>query len=111
LFDEGNIGLLLLLAVLDGALIWVGWRRRGWDRNWSIPLLVTLSAVPQAYIVWLSGGEATHEIDRLSMVAAVSLRIGLFTLTALALDRVVALQRERRASHALASAGPVTTFR
>ena len=56
------------------------------------------SAIPQAYIVWLSGGEATYELDRLSMVTAVSVRIGLWLVLAVAVDRYVSLRAERALS-------------
>jgi hypothetical protein len=96
LFDQGRIGSLLLLAVVAGVLVWTEWKRRRWDRRLTLPLLITLSAVPQAYIVWLSGGEATHELDRLSMVTAVSVRVGLWVILALALERFVLARRSSR---------------
>jgi hypothetical protein len=89
LFDQGQIGALLVLAVLGGGLAWLGWRRFGRDQRLVVPVFVTLSAIPQAYIVWLSGGEATHELDRLSITTAVSVRIGLWVLLAVAADRFV----------------------
>jgi hypothetical protein len=90
LFNQGEIGELLLLAGLGGALAWIGWRRFGRDRRLLVPALVALSAIPQAYVVWLSGGEATHELDRLSITTAVSVRIGLWVLLAVAADRLLA---------------------
>lgn len=88
LFDQGRIGGLLVLAALGGGLALMGWRRLGRDRRLIVPALVALSAIPQAYVVWLSGGEATHELDRLSITTAVSVRIGLWVLLAVAADRL-----------------------
>jgi hypothetical protein len=88
LFDQGQIGALILLAAAGIGLTWLGWKRFGPDRRLLVPALVAASAIPQGYIVWLSGGEATHELDRLSMVTAVSVRVGLWLLLAIALDRL-----------------------
>ena len=98
LFEQGRIGSLLLLAIGGVGLAWVGWRKLGPDRRYLVPGLVTASAIPQAYIVWLSGGEATYELDRLSMVTAVSLRIGLWLILAIAVDRYVSIRAERAPS-------------
>lgn len=97
LFDQGNVGLLLLLAGFAAGLTWTQWKRGGWDRRWTVPLLLVVSALPQAYVIWLSGGETTHEIDRLSMITAVSLRVGVWVLVAVALDRLLTLRRSEPA--------------
>ncbi len=90
LFDQGEIGDLLLLSAAAAGLFWVGRSRLGDRGVLIVPALVVASAVPQGYLVWLAGGEAVGELDRLSMVTAVSVRIGLWILVALAADRAVA---------------------
>jgi hypothetical protein len=94
LFDQGAIGDVLLLGLLATALTWIGWRRHGWDRRLTVPAIVAVSAIPQGYLVWLSGGEAVGELDRLAIVTAVSLRIGLWIILALAIDRLLGGQIE-----------------
>jgi hypothetical protein len=89
LFDQGAAGDVVALALLAGFLIVWTWTRFGFDRRLVVPGLVTLAAVPQGYIVWLSGGEALGELDRLSMITAVLVRIGLWLLVAIAADRAV----------------------
>jgi hypothetical protein len=93
LFDEGQIGGLLLLAAGGLGASFVAWRRFGPDRRLVVPVIVVVSAIPQANIVWLSGGEATHELDRLSIVTGVSVRIGLWIVLALGVDRLVGRPR------------------
>jgi hypothetical protein len=90
LFDQGAIGDVLLLLALATALTWIGWQRCGRDRRLTIPVIVAISAIPQGYLVWLSGGEAVGELDRLAIVTATSLRIGLWIILALAVDRLLA---------------------
>jgi len=92
LWDAGQIGVLLLLAGAGAALVVAVRKRSGWDTRLTVPAFVALSSIPQAYIVWLSGGEATHEIDRLSMVTGVSVRVGLWCFVAFALDRWLSLR-------------------
>jgi hypothetical protein len=89
LFDQGQVGDLIVVTALAGILSWLGWRRLGRDRRFIVPALVAASAVPQGYLTWLSGGETTGELDRLSMVTAVSVRVGLWIVLAIAIDRFV----------------------
>ena len=86
LFQQGQIGDLLLLAGGAFALVIVAWRRYGWDRRLWVPALIVASVIPHAYIVWL--GSAT-EIDRHGLVVAASVRIALWIAVALALDRLL----------------------
>jgi hypothetical protein len=92
LFDQGEIGDVLVLAALGVFLTAFAWRRFGPDRRIILPAIVAASAVPQGYLVWLAGGEAVGELDRLSIVTAVSLRVGLWILLALAADRLFRAQ-------------------
>ena len=68
-------------------------RRHGFDPRLIVPGLVVLAAVPLAYAVWLAGGEAVFELDRLSIVTAVVLRIGLWICLFVALDGVIEARR------------------
>jgi hypothetical protein len=86
LFEQGQIGDLLLLAGGTFALILVAWRRRPWDHRLVVPALVIASVIPHAYIVWL--GSAT-EIDRHALMVASSARIALWIAAAFALDRII----------------------
>ncbi len=95
LWDQGQIGTLLMLACAAVGLLAATRKGSRWDNALLVPGLVTVFAIPQAYIVWLSGGEATHEIDRLSMVTGESIRIGLWCFVAFALDRYLALRPQR----------------
>jgi hypothetical protein len=90
LFDQGEVGDLLLVLGLTGAFGIAAWRRWGPDRRVTVPVIAALLVLPQAYAVWLSGGEAVGELDRLSIVNAVQVRIALWILLALALDRFAA---------------------
>lgn len=101
LFDQGKVGVLVLLTLGSVALVVVGWRRTGPDRRLLVPVLVALSAIPQGYLTWLAGGDAVGELDRLSMIAAVCARIGLWITFAVALDAVLG-------SRAAAKAGAPT---
>ncbi|MDP9223685.1 MAG: hypothetical protein M3P18_07475, partial [Actinomycetota bacterium] len=89
LFEQGQIGDVLTLAALAIGLALAAWRRFGPDPRLWVPVLVAASAIPQGYLVWLGGGEAVGELDRLSIVIAVSLRIALWIIAAFALDRIV----------------------
>jgi Kef-type K+ transport system membrane component KefB len=99
LFGQGQIASLFVLAGLSAGLALFGWKRFGRDPRFTVAGLVAASAVPQGYVVWLSGGETTHELDRLSIVTAVSVRIGLWIVLAVAVDRLVVARTK-------ASAGP-----
>ncbi len=90
LFQQGQIGDVLALAAITCWLTIRAWRRFGPDRRLWVPALLAVSAIPQAYAVWLSGGGADGELDRLSMILAVSLRVGLWIVLALAVDRLLA---------------------
>jgi hypothetical protein len=96
LFDQGEIGDILLVGGLGVALWCIGYVRHGWDRRLLVPALVALSAIPQGYVLWWSGGETLGELDRLSMVIAVSVRVGLWLFLAFALDRLLLSPREAR---------------
>lgn len=88
LFEQGQIGDVLVLAV-GTALVYLASRRRyGRDRRLVVPGLFLLSVIPQGYLVWIEGG--VGELDRLSIVTAVTARISLWTIAALCADRLVA---------------------
>ncbi len=93
LFDQGEVGDILMLGAVAAGLLWVGRRRKDDLGHLLLPALLVASAVPQGYLVWLAGGEAVGELDRLSMVTAVSLRIGLWIMVGLAADRALAARR------------------
>ena len=82
-FDLLGLAVFALAATLLTCLRW------GFDRRLWVPLLVVASAIPQGYLVWLGGGEAVAELDRLSVVLAVSVRIGVWIILAVAVDRLV----------------------
>jgi hypothetical protein len=90
LFNQGQFGDVLTLAILALGAMVAAVRRLGRDPRLTLPLVIAALAVPEGYILWLSGGEATGELDRLSMVTAVSVRIGLWILLAVGLDRLLA---------------------
>jgi hypothetical protein len=90
LFDTHEIDALLALLALTVTLNWLAWRRFGPDRRLLVPAFVAVWAILEAHIVWLSGGEATPELERLSMIPAVSIRIGLWIALALAVNRLAA---------------------
>jgi len=83
-FQQGQAGDVLTLAGLTAAAVALARRRHGADRRRWLPGTVALSAIPQGYFVWLGGGEG--ELDRLSMVLAVSVRVGLWMTLAFAVD-------------------------
>jgi hypothetical protein len=89
LFDQGAIGDVLLLLVASVTLAVIARRRYGPDPRLVVPVLVALASIPLGYIIWLSGGEALGELDRLSMVTAVSARIGLWIMLFVAGDRLL----------------------
>lgn len=89
LFDQGEVGDVLTLLAVGGSLVVISRRRFGPDSRLVVPLLTTLAAIPLGYVVWLSGGEALGELDRLSMVTAVLARIGLWIIVFVAADRLV----------------------
>jgi hypothetical protein len=86
LFEQGQIGDVLLLGGVAIALAVVAWRRHGRDRRLLVPAVVLLTVVPHIFVVWL--GSAT-ELDRHALIIAVSLRIALWIVLACALDRLL----------------------
>jgi len=74
MFQQGQIGDVVALAIGAFALLYLAWRRHGWDSAVTVPLLVAATALPQAYVLWLSDAV---ELDRIAVVLAVSLRIAL----------------------------------
>ena len=97
LFDQGQFGEIFALIALGAGLTVLSSRRFGRDARILVPVLVAASSIPQAYIVWLGGGETTGELDRQSLTLAVSLRISLWIVIACALDRLASARRASRA--------------
>ncbi len=87
LFEQGQAGAILSVVGIAGYLLYLSRRRYGIDRRQRIPCILLASVVPQAYFAWLSGG--VGELDRLSMVTAASLRIGLVLCIAFSIDRLL----------------------
>jgi len=95
LFDQGEIGDVLALLIASVALAVYGRRRYGPDSRLVVPAVLVLGAIPFAYLVWLAGGEAVFELDRLSIITATELRVGLWIALFLGIDRVVEGRRAR----------------
>lgn len=91
LFEQGQAGDVLTLAFAAFGLAWAAREKLGRDRRMLIPIIVTLLVIPDGYLVWLTGGDA--EVDRHSITMAVSVRIGLWIILALALDRILEARR------------------
>ena len=91
LFEQGQAGDVLLLAFTAFGLAWVAREKFGRDRRMLIPIIVTLLVIPDGYLVWLTGGDG--ELDRHSITMAVSVRVGLWIILALALDRLIEARR------------------
>jgi hypothetical protein len=87
LFEQGQIGDLLLVLALAITSFTVCTRRMGWDHRFWIPGLITLSAIPQGYLLSWFGG--VGELDRLSIILATSVRIGLWITIAVGLDALI----------------------
>ncbi len=100
LFEQGQIGDVTLLAFCAFGLAYVARRRYGRDPRMGLVMIIALSAIPQGFLVWLGGGDG--ETDRHAIVLAVTLRVGLWIVAGLALDRIL---RSRRAE----LVGPSTT--
>ncbi|HEY2778250.1 MAG TPA: hypothetical protein VGI77_10130 [Gaiellaceae bacterium] len=98
LWDSRGWGDVLTLAALAFGAAILAVSRHGVDRRFVVPGIVAVLVVPEGYILWLSGGEATGELDRLSMVTAVSVRVALWTILAIAVDRLVAARTTRQVS-------------
>lgn len=96
LFEQGQIGDVFALGVAAIGLALLTVRRSGSDARFAVPAVAVLLAIPEGYILWLSGGETTGELDRLSIVTAVSLRIGLWVMLAVAVDRLMVQRRVDR---------------
>jgi hypothetical protein len=84
LVDPGSAGLLLVLAVVAGAGIVVTRRRHGYDRRWTLPLVVLAVNIPHVLIVWHG---STAELGRHSLALSVSTRLALWALVLLVGDR------------------------
>jgi hypothetical protein len=88
LFQQGQIGDVILLAIGAAGLTVVARRKTGRDARLVIPTLVVALALLQTGVIWLS---AATELDRLGMMPAVATRIALWTIVACSLDRLVLL--------------------
>jgi hypothetical protein len=86
-WDERRPGSILLLIGATAALAGISIRRWGPDIRFLVPAVAVAMAIPEAYVLWLTIGETTSELDRLSVVTAVSVRIGTWISLALAIDR------------------------
>jgi hypothetical protein len=83
LFERGQSGALITLALVAlGACALA--LRRARDGRLILPAFLTVLALGYAYAVWIAGG--VGELNRLAMVDAVMIRIGLWLLVGFALD-------------------------
>jgi 4-amino-4-deoxy-L-arabinose transferase-like glycosyltransferase len=87
IIDPGSAGLVLCLAGFALAGLVLEWRRRGYDRRWTIPLVVLALNVPHVFLVW-HGSNA--ELGRHSLELAISARLALWALALLLVDRWLA---------------------
>lgn len=85
LFEPGATG--TILAVLAGVVGWsmAWWRRR--DRRWALPLALVGVSLASLVSGWHG---ATPELNRLAIVGAVALRIGLLLQLGLLVEAAVA---------------------
>lgn len=89
LFEEGRLRELLILATIAFVLLLASLRRAGFDSRFVVPLIPVALALPEGYFIWVT---APGEFSRLGMITAVSLRVGLWIVAAVALDRLVAVR-------------------
>ena len=82
LFDPGATG--TVLGALAVVVVWSGVRRRRAGRRWAVPVATIAISVASLVIGWHG---ALPELNRLAIVAAVALRVGLIVqLGLLAVD-------------------------
>jgi len=96
LFQQGQIGDVLLLAVGAFGLAWVARRKLGSDSRMWVPFIAIAFAIAQGYLVWFAGDA---EIDRHAIVLATTARIGLWIVAGYALDRLIQTRQTRAPAH------------
>lgn len=91
LFSPGATGTIVaaLALVLGWTVAW--WRRR--ERRWGVPLALVLVSLASLVSGWHG---ATPELNRLAIVAAVALRVGLLLQLGLLVEAARAGRRDRR---------------
>jgi hypothetical protein len=101
-FEQGQIGDVILLAVLAVGANVVAWRRMGRDGRLVVPACVVGLVLLHHYFLWLTS--APPELDRQSITQAVALRIALWIGLACGVDRLLA-GRPRQGRHVRLGAG------
>ena len=86
LFTPGESADVISLSVVTAGLVVVARRRRGADRRLLVPAVVLATVIPHIYLVWLT---SATELDRHTLIIAVSLRIALWITAAYALDALL----------------------
>jgi hypothetical protein len=99
--DPGGAGLVLSLTAMAAVGVTLERRRRGYDRRWTVPLLVLALNVPHVLLVW-HGSNA--ELGRHSLEISITTRLALWALTFLLADHWLA---ERRDTSAVVADRPV----
>ena len=84
LFGPGKTGALVVLAVVALVLLVVVNARTGGDRRRHVPVLVAMAALVYVGLAWHG---SVFEPGRHAMPAAVAVRVGLFALLAVVVDR------------------------
>jgi hypothetical protein len=95
-FEQGQIGDVIVLAVLAVSVNVAAWRRSGRDGRLVVPACTAGLVLVHHYFVWLTS--APPELDRQAMAQAVALRIALWIALACGVDRLLAA-RPRQGRH------------
>jgi hypothetical protein len=101
LFEQGQIGDLIVLALFAVGVNVIAWRRFGRDRRLLVPVWTVVLVFVHHYFLWLTTGPP--ELDRLAIAQAVAIRIGLWIALACGVDRLAAGGRRVRGRHARAT--------
>jgi hypothetical protein len=105
-FEQGQIGDVILLAVLAIGVNVEARRRTGRDRRLVIPTCIVGLVLVHHYFLWLSS--APPELDRQAITQAVALRIALWIGLVCGVDRLL-VGRPRQGRHVRTGAGDAAT--